>query len=48
MSFSFDLSKYRKQDPREYADYLDDEFDYEYGDEFYFEDEDYSDDIYDI
>ncbi len=48
MSFSFDFGKYKSHDPRDIADYLDDEFDYEYSDELFY-DEDYSDeDRYDI
>jgi hypothetical protein len=39
MSFSFDFNKYKKHDPREYSDLIDDEYDYEYSEEFIFEDE---------
>ena len=39
MSFSFDFNKYKKHDPREYSDLMDDEYDYEYSEEFIFEDE---------
>ena len=44
----FDFDKLKKQAPRDYGDYLDDEYDYEFSDEFIFEDE-YGDiDRYDI
>ena len=39
MGFTFDFDKFKKQDPRDYSDYMDDEFDYEYAEEFIFEDE---------
>ncbi len=39
MSFSFDFNKYKKHDPRDYTDLIDDGYDYEYSDEFIFEDE---------
>ncbi len=35
MGFSFDFDKYRKHDPRDYAE-LTDEYDYEFADEFAF------------
>lgn len=39
MGFTFDFDKFKKHDPRDYSDYMDDEFDYEYAEEFIFEDE---------
>ncbi len=41
MSFDFDFNKYPKRDPRDFADYGDDEFDYEFAEDFDFE-EDYT------
>ena len=37
MGFTFDFDKFKKHDPRDYSDYMDDEFDYEYAEEFIFE-----------
>ncbi len=48
MGFAFDFDKFKKKNPRDYSDYADDEFDYEFSDEFLFEDEYDSIDIYDI
>ncbi len=46
MGFNFD--KFKKQTPRDYSDYMDDDYDYEFSEEFIFEDE-YGDiDRYDI
>ena len=39
MSFSFDFDKYKKHNPRDYSDLMDDDYDYEFSDEFIFEDE---------
>lgn len=40
MSYSFDFDKYKKHDPRDYSDLLDDnDYDFEFSDEFIFEDE---------
>lgn len=39
MSFSFDFDKYKKHNPRDYSDLIDDDYDYEFSDEFIFEDE---------
>ncbi len=47
MSSFFDFDKYRKHNPRDYADLTDDEFDYEYADEFAFPDFDDEDDEFD-
>ncbi len=47
MSFSFDFDKYRKHNPRDYSDFIeDDEFDYEFSDEFIYEDEFLDEDRY--
>jgi hypothetical protein len=48
MSFSFGFGKYKKQNPNDYADFLDDEYDYEYGEEFVFSDDYVDDERYDI
>lgn len=37
--FDFDFDMLRKGNPHDYTDYLEDDFDYEYADEFIFEDE---------
>ena len=47
MSFSFDFDKYRKHNPRDYSDFIeDDEFDYEFSDEFIYDDEFLDEDRY--
>ena len=44
----FDFDKFKKQSSRDYYDYMDDDYDYEFSEEFIFEDE-YGDiDRYDI
>ncbi len=45
---AFDFKKFKKQSPRDYADYMDDEYDYEFSDEFGFEDDFGEFDRYDI
>ncbi len=39
MSFDFNFNKYPKRDPRSFADFGDDEFDYEFAEDFDFEDD---------
>lgn len=48
MSFSFDFEKYRRYDPRDYSDMLDDDYDYEFSEEFVYENEYGEEDRYDI
>lgn len=45
-NFSFDAFKKRK--PSDYSDFLDDDFDYEYSDEFFYDDNYIDDDFYDM
>ena len=37
MSFSFDFNRYNKRNPRDYAEFQDDDFDYEFSDDFDFD-----------
>ncbi len=39
MGFVFDFDKFKKGNAMDYSDYLEDDFDYEYAEEFIFEDE---------
>jgi hypothetical protein len=48
MGFSFDFDKFKKYTSRDYSDYMDDDFDYEYAEEFIFEDEYGDEDRYDM
>ena len=48
MSFSFDFDKYKKHNPRDYSDLIDEDYDYEFSDEFIFEDEYGEEQRYDI
>ncbi len=46
MSFSFGFGKYRSYEPDDFDEYIDDECDYEYGEEFFYDEEYSEDDIY--
>ena len=39
MGFVFDFDKFRKGNNKDYSDFLEDDFDYEFAEEFFFDDE---------
>ena len=39
MGFVFDFDKFKKGKPMDYSDFLEDDFDYEFAEEFVFDDE---------
>lgn len=48
MGFNFGFDGFKKKNPHDYSDILDDDFDYEYGEEFLYDDNYDESDFYDM
>lgn len=48
MGINFGFDGFKKKTPRDYSDFLDDDFDYEYSEEFLYDDEFEDIDFYDM